>query len=66
MTEKKIYTIHLTRKDNKLTLERTNDGFTPFELLGLCEFLSREIVQQIAGDIKPDIIKRNVIGKEKK
>lgn len=42
-------------------LSRRNEGFSAIELLGLCNLISLEIIQQLKGDIKPDIIKREVI-----
>ena len=50
-------------KDEKgvVSLRRSNDGFNAFELLGILEYTAREIVQQIKGEYKPDIVKRTVI-----
>lgn len=58
--EEKKYTISL-KGDKKGILTRRNEGFTAIELLGLCNLISLEIIQQLKGDIRPDIIKREVI-----
>lgn len=57
--EEKKYTISLKGGKNGV-LYRRNDGFSPIELLGLCNLISLEIIQQLS-DIKSDIIKREVI-----
>lgn len=55
--------IERTFEDGTKQLERTNCGFAPLELMGVCEFASIEIREQIMGRIIPDVIKRNVITK---
>ena len=47
--------------DGSTWMKKTNDGFTSLELLGLCNHSSIDIMRQIAGEIKPDIITRTVI-----
>ena len=42
-------------------LERTCDGFNPLELMGILELTQLDILQQMSGKIKPDIVKRTVI-----
>ncbi len=59
-TEIKTYTIQLENSD-KVKLIRKNNGFSPYELLGLLEQIQLDILQQLSGDIKPDIIQRNII-----
>ena len=59
-TEIKTYTIQLEISD-KVKLIRKNNGFSPYELLGLLEQIQLDILQQLSGDIKPDIIQRNII-----
>lgn len=56
----KSYTIQLETTD-KVKLIRINDGFNPYELLGLLEQIQLDILQQLSGDVKPDIIQRNII-----
>lgn len=60
--EVKKWHIEITTFDDGSTeMMRTNDGFNPIELLGLLSFAHQDIVNQIKGEIKPDVIKRNVI-----
>lgn len=59
-TEIKTYTIQLEISD-KVKLIRKNNGFSPYELLGLLEQIQLDILQQLSGDVKPDIIQRNII-----
>lgn len=60
--EIKKYTIEFKFNDDGSTeLSRTNDGFSPFELLGLLEMAQIEILGCLKDTIKPDIIKRQVI-----
>ena len=59
-TEIKTYTIQLEIGD-KVKLIRKNNGFSPYELLGLLEQIQLDILQQLSGDVKPDIIERNII-----
>lgn len=40
---------------------RNNDGFSITELMGHISFIQLEIAKQMAGEIKPQVIKRNVI-----
>jgi len=55
--------IEYTDEDGKpkTKLQRTCQGFNAYELLGLVTLAKSEIVQQIKGDVKPDIIERKVI-----
>lgn len=58
----KTYTItETTFDDNTKNMTRQNDGFNPLELIGLTDFISWEVREQILGRIVPDIIKREVI-----
>jgi hypothetical protein len=58
---KKTYTIVIEDTDKGTQMTRTNDGFSPVELLGILEMVKDEVLDQIRGQIKPDIIKREVI-----
>jgi hypothetical protein len=50
------------KADGSTKLKRTCDGFNGYELLGLLDLASREIMEQMkGGGIKPDIIERNVV-----
>lgn len=58
----KTYTVKIENFDDGTNaMHRINDGFNPLELLGLTDFISMEIREQISGRIKPDVIKRDVI-----
>ena len=52
---------HITYIDGTTELSRTNDGFNPLELMGLLELSKDDIINQIKGAVKPDVIKRKVI-----
>lgn len=59
---KKQYIIKvIVDDDNKLNIYRKNDGFNPYEILGFLYHASSEILDQMKGNIKPDIIKRKVV-----
>ena len=58
----KIYKIAVVTFDDGTTaMTRSNDGFTPLELIGLADFIAIEVREQIMGNIKPDTIKREVL-----
>lgn len=62
VVREKTYTIKWTEyADGKCVMERTSDGFSGYELLGILGLTKDEIVQQIKGIIKPDLIKRQVL-----
>ena len=64
VVRKATYSIEYTVKaDGTSALHRKADGFNPFELLGLLDLTRGEIIEQIYGKIKPDVIKREVVGK---
>lgn len=56
------YTIDVTDyTDGTSSMERVNEGFNGLELIGILEFARSEIIQQLKGQFKPDIITRTVI-----
>jgi hypothetical protein len=58
VVEEKIYTIKYTKYDDGLSeVERKNDGFNPFELIGYMEQVQIEILQQLKGVITPNTTK---------
>lgn len=57
----KTYLITTYIEDGKLKMKRVNDGFNSIELLGILQMATIEILNQIQGKIKPDIIERRVI-----
>uniref|UniRef100_A0A6M3L7Q5 Uncharacterized protein n=1 Tax=viral metagenome TaxID=1070528 RepID=A0A6M3L7Q5_9ZZZZ len=60
--KKKTYKIEFMEySDETSRLSRECDGFEAFELLGLLYLIKDEILTQIRGKIKPDIIERKVI-----
>ena len=60
--KKKVYTIEVKiYSDGTSNMKRTCDGFHFYELLGILDFTRDEILEQIKGTIKPDIIERRVI-----
>ena len=60
--KKRIYTIEqIMYTDGTTELKRTNDGFNALELMGLLELSKDDIIDQIKGAVKPDIVKRKVI-----
>ena len=63
----KKYTVKVVNYSNGTeSMHRTNDGFKPLEVLGLCEYISREAREMMAGRIKPDVITRKVINRNNK
>lgn len=55
----KTYNIKVKETDEvSLNITKTNDGFTPFELLGLIEWLRDDLIKQMGGMIKPDKVLR--------
>lgn len=63
---KKTWTITLETKNDKWHLSRVNDGFDALELIGILELTKQEVMDQMAGLIKPDFITRQVVKKGKK
>ena len=58
----KKWTIELQQLDNDLVrLKRINRGFTAYELLGIISHTKDDILKQMSGEIKPDIIERKLI-----
>ena len=55
------YTIEVTTENGQTILKRTNDGFNAMELLGLLNMAGREVIDQLRGGIKPDLVERIVM-----
>lgn len=51
----------ITYTDGTCRMERTNDGFNTLELIGITDFISWEVREQILGRIVPDTVKREVV-----
>jgi len=50
-----------TFEDGTRQIEGTNDGFNSLELIGITDFISWEVREQILGRIVPDTVKREVV-----
>ena len=62
MKDIKKYSIEMGVNDEgKFFLNRVNDGFNSIELLGILTYIINEIYSQMAGNFKPDMIKREVV-----
>ena len=65
MDTTKKYSIEMGVNDEgKFYMNRINDGFNSIELLGTLTYIINEIYAQMAGNFKPDIIKREVVDNE--
>lgn len=47
--------------DGSLSINSSNDGFLPFELLGFLDFKADDIRRQIRSEFVPEIVSRKVI-----
>lgn len=56
----KKYTITL-EEDETYRMKISCEGFNSIELLGILEFCQLEILQQMAGEITPDVVEKEVI-----
>jgi hypothetical protein len=66
VVRKAVYTIEfLVYSDDTTTINRTAENFSAFELIGILELSKEDIVKQIKGEIKPDIVTRKVIVNKK-
>jgi len=64
--KRQIYNIEcIEYKDGTTTMSRTCDNFNALELLGVLSLTQAEIIEQIRGKYKPDIINRTVIINQK-
>ena len=59
------YNFKCERKDGKLGMHSTNDGFSAIEIYGMLMFKANDIAKQINGEITPDIITRLVVVDDK-
>ena len=59
---KKTYSITIEENEaGGYDMHRICDGFTALELLGILEFVQQEIIEQMNRNLKPDMIKREVV-----
>jgi len=61
----KKYTLTAKLTSKGFLLRRKNDGFSSVELLGILHLSMEEILDQLKGNIKPDIIIRQVVTNKK-
>lgn len=47
----KSWTIEVMERDGERRIRRTNNGFNPFELLGICEETKSDILLQIKSQV---------------
>lgn len=58
----KTWTITVTEfSDGTSEMLRTNDGFSPHELLGITEHVKHDIFNQLYSDVNPTVVKRKVV-----
>ena len=61
----KTYTLKAEITDDfKFNLESKCDGFNGIEVLGILQLKINDVLNQLAGKVKPDIIKREVMVNE--
>ena len=61
------YTIRIEKNDAGLVhINKKNDGFSPIELLGLLSWAYVDILDQMKGYVKPDIVKREFVEQDEK
>jgi hypothetical protein len=61
------YTIKFEKNnDGLLSINKKNDGFNPIELLGLLSWAYSDILWQMQGNVKPDIVKREFVEQDEK
>jgi len=61
------YTIKFEKNDDGLLcINKKNDGFNPIELLGLLSWAYADILEQMKGNVEPDIVKREFVEQDEK
>jgi hypothetical protein len=60
-SKKRVYTMSVEDGEGAMSIKRRNDGFTPYEILGIMEHSKQDILNQIAGSIQPDVVERQVV-----
>jgi len=61
----KSYILRVTVDKEGTQIESESDGFSGFEVLAFIEWKKQDIISQLNGDFKPDIVKRKYIEDEK-
>jgi hypothetical protein len=61
--EKKIkkYTIEIIHENGQLKMNRTNDGFTLWELIAFSEIIKNDLLKILTDEVPVNEIKRNII-----
>lgn len=63
----RTYTIRIEKNEaGLLSINKKNDGFNPIELLGLLSWAYADILEQMHGNVKPDIVKREYVEQDEK
>jgi len=57
----KTYKLEVDDKDGKISFNSECDGFNGFEVLAFLELKKLDIINQLKGNVSPDVIKRTVI-----
>ena len=56
------WTVEVTHfEDGTVQMDRINDGFNPYELIGLSTYMREDIVKQMEKTIIPTVVNRKVI-----
>jgi hypothetical protein len=63
---KKKFILVVCNNGDTLQVHSKNDGYTSLEIIGLLDFKKNDIIKQICGEVKPDVIKRTVVVEEQK
>ena len=57
----KKYVLEVNIKGGILEIATDCEGFAPLELLGLLAWKQQDIIDQMKGNVKPDIVKRGFV-----
>jgi hypothetical protein len=61
ITTKRYTIVEETLTDGTKSMQRINDGFTAFELLGMFAFINDEILMQVKGIMTPNTVRKEVV-----
>lgn len=57
----KTYHVEVIQKDGKTNISRRSYGFNALELIGILEQSKQDILNKIAGLVKPNVVERTVV-----
>ena len=57
----KHFILEVFENDGKLSLKSQNDGFSAMEMYGFLEYKKTDIIRQLTGEVRPDIVKRSLV-----